>query len=99
MCKIKVEKRVHPHWKSNSDILGKYQYIYKNWRGSISLIELLDYWSDGKDLWEILCWKGNLFKGIERFETFEEADKQARKHLNTGWITRILNKLREEDKE
>jgi hypothetical protein len=87
--KINVTKRVHPIWlefeainRINPEmplppsILGKYQYIYESEKGSISLVELPNYFMDSITLWEIYSLEGNLFEDIERFNSKEEAEER-----------------------
>lgn len=71
-------------------LFGKYQYIYSSSKGVISLIELKNYFRDGKDLWEILCLEGKLFDDVERFDSKEEAEVRI-KNLLDGGITLDLN--------
>ena len=86
MEKIKVERRVHNGYKelenSPYKIFGKYQYIYTSDKGEISLIKLVNYFRDGKDLWEIYCLEGKLFEDVERFDTKKEAVVKTKKYLN-----------------
>ena len=62
-------------------IVGKWQYIYENEKGEISLIELPNYFLDNKTLWEIYCLKGGLFDDVERFESKKEAEKRIKELL------------------
>ena len=86
MENIKVERRVHNGYKelenSPYKIFGKYQYIYTSDKGEISLIKLVNYFRDGKDLWEIYCLEGKLFEDVERFDTKKEAVVKTKKYLN-----------------
>ena len=90
MKTIDIKKRIHKGWFSDdrakaigvSCPLGKYQYIYSSSKGKISLIELPNYWGDGKDLWEIYTLKGNLFDDVERFDTKKSAEKRIKELLN-----------------
>ena len=86
MEKIKVERKIHGGYKelknSPYKIFGKYQYIYTSDRGEISLIKLIDYDRDGKDLWEIYCLEGGLFEDVERFNTKKKAVVEIKKYLN-----------------
>lgn len=86
MEKMKVERRIHEGYKEleNSPyrIFGKYQYIYTSGKGEISLIKLINYYRDGKDLWEIYCLEGSLFEDVERFNTKKEAVVEIKKYLN-----------------
>lgn len=94
MSQINVEKRIHKVWEELEqarqndpnlnirDIIGKYQYIYSNSNQSISLVELINYFSDGKDLWEIYQVKGKpLFEDTPRFDTKKEAEDAIHKYL------------------
>jgi len=95
MTEIIQEKRIHKIWRELDDarqtdpsfnvrnIVGKYQYLYSKDNCSISLIELPNYFSDGKDLWEIHQVKGDteLFEDVERFDTKEEAEIEIMKYL------------------
>ena len=87
---MNVEQKVHPTWANwkekhidefmlskgldPSPLIGKYQYIYSSEKGKISLVELPDYFKDGKTLWEIYSLEGDLFEDIERFDSKEEAE-------------------------
>ena len=86
MEKMKVERRIHEGYKelenSPYKIFGKYQYIYTSGKGEISLIKLINYYRDGKDLWEIYCLEGSLFEDVERFNTKKEAVVEIKKYLN-----------------
>ena len=86
MDKVKVERRIHEGYKelenSPYKIFGKYQYIYTSDKGEISLIKLINYFRDGKDLWEIYCLGGNLFEDLERFNTKKEAVVEIKRYLN-----------------
>ena len=91
MEKVKIEKVVHKGWKELQGaeaagippIFGKYQYIYSSSKGKISLIELINYYRDGKDLWEIhSIGKEGLFEDTEKFETKEEAEEKIMSYLN-----------------
>ena len=88
MNKMKIIKRVHPRYENEMLVkfprlyfIGKYQYIFSNKNGEISLIELPNYINPGETLYEIYCLKGALFDDIERFDTFKEAKDKARKYL------------------
>ena len=86
MERIKVERRIHEGYKEleNSPyrIFGKDQYIYTSDKGEVSLIKLINYFRDGKDLWEIYCLEGGLFQDVERFDTKREAVVEIKKYLN-----------------
>lgn len=88
---MKIIKRIHPGYeefekakKAGIDIrqmFGKYQYLYKNKNGKISLINLPNYLMDGKNRWEIYCFEGNIFEDTEVFKTKKEAEKAIAKYL------------------
>ncbi len=75
------EKRViHKIWKEwdNSghhfkQITGKWQYLFSSKKGTISCVEMVNYFHDGVDFWEIFSLKGDLFEDVERYDTFEKA--------------------------
>lgn len=83
---MKVERRIHSGWQNFQDMsdelksklsilgnmFGKYQYIYSSSIGEISLVHLAAGLSDVK-VWEIYCFKGNLFDDVERFRTKKDA--------------------------
>ena len=71
-------KKSHPDFRSHT---GKYQHICTSEKGKISIVELLDYFMDGKNLWEIYCLEGNLFTDVERFDTLDDAIKQCEEYL------------------
>ncbi len=75
------EKAVHGGYTFFRNVVGKYQYIYTSDLGKISLVELPDYFRDGKDLWEIYCLEGDLFEDVERFDSQKEGEKQAKEYL------------------
>ena len=88
---LQIEKRIHRAWKELQhsplkdkipSICGKYQYIYTTDKGQISLVELKDYFRDGKDLWEIYSLKGDLFEDVERFDSKEEAEIKIKEILH-----------------
>lgn len=83
---IKIERVIHEGFKELLNtpykIFGKYQYIYTSGKGKISLIKLINYFRDGKDLWEIYCLEGELFEDVERFDTKKEAVVEIKKYLN-----------------
>lgn len=64
------------------EIFGKYQFIFSSEKGKISLIQLKNYWYDGKDVWEIYSLEGDLFEDTERFDTKEEAEVRVRELLD-----------------
>ena len=89
---MRQETRIHNAWADFerakkkglklTPFIGKYQYLFSSEKGVISCIELLDYFMDGLDLWEIHCNEGDLFEDIERFESFEEAKERCRELLD-----------------
>ena len=99
---ISVERRIHPVYEEwtgikldsqapdslTKPIIGKYQYIYSKGQREISLVELPDYFGDGKTLWEICDFtkiKANDTDAeIERFETKEDAEKRIAELLSSG---------------
>ena len=85
---MKVIKREHQVYKEFKKVkttlpllVGKYQYICSSKKGKISLIKLINYFLNNKDLYEIYCLKGALFEDVERFKTKKEAEKQIKKYL------------------
>ena len=97
---INVEKREHPVWQdwkriqeTNPEILtthryksiiGQYQYIYQSKKGTISLVELPNYFMDGIDWWEIMQMNDDtdLVDDIERFRSKEEAEVRIKELLD-----------------
>lgn len=86
---MKVDKRIHNGWTELEEvgniiphIFGKYQYIYSSDKGKISLVELKNYYRDGKDLWEIYSLEGELFEDVDRFSSKEEAEVEIKKLLD-----------------
>lgn len=85
---MKTEKRIHPIWQESQayfdlpQIIDKFQYIYFSNKGKISLIKLLNYYGDGKDLWEIYSLEGNLLEDVERFLTKTEAEEKIKELLD-----------------
>ena len=85
---MKCKKKIHGVYKEYSEAkkrglniresIGKWQYIYSSDDGKIkiSLVELKDYFMDGKDLWEIYCLGKQVFEDVERFNSKEEAEKR-----------------------
>lgn len=105
---MNIEKGEHPMRREmrkvgvSFGILGEEQQIFSSEKGKISLIELPNYFKDGKDLWEIYCLKGNLFDDIERFCTQKKAieriyelleenpNRKQRLLLETGFFNRFI---------
>jgi len=54
---------------------GKWQYIYSEKEFEISLVKLKDCFNNTW-FWEIMCLKGDLFEGVERFKIKKEAEKR-----------------------
>ena len=88
---MEITKKIHQGYKSFikakangldiQNIFGKYQYVYENELGGISLVEFKNYFHKGDNFWEIYCFKGKLFEDVERFDTKKEAEKQIKKYL------------------
>lgn len=68
-------------FRNPKGFFGKYQYLCSSKKGEISLVELLDYFHKGKNIWEIYCLAGNLFDDVERFDTKKSALKRIRELL------------------
>jgi len=106
---ISIQKREHIVWQEwqqykdklpvhmkNHCIVGQYQYLIKSKLGTISIVELPNYFRDGITFWEIYSLEGNLFEDCLRFNTYEEALKEAKQFLRgdkkpendrkLGWI-------------
>jgi hypothetical protein len=93
MTEVKMTKRKHHvyvSWigikdihtpSSTGQITGKWQYLAESPKGKISIVELLEYFRPGKTLWGIYCLEGQLFKRIERFNSFYEAEAAAKSYL------------------
>jgi len=69
---------------------GEDQHIYSSSRGKISAVLLKNYFLDGRDFWEIYCLEGNLFEGVERFDTIEEVEQRASIYLKISNSKRML---------
>jgi glycerol-3-phosphate cytidylyltransferase-like family protein len=110
--KIKITKKIHPMWEEfqrlkkksefksvyKNSIEGKWQHIYSTKKARISLVELKDYWMDGKDLWEIYQLDGhNLFPDVERFDTKKEAVERIKELLRTKQLNTKNQKGGEEN--
>jgi len=92
---VSVERRIHKGWEElkkvdlkkygklvDMNLFGKYQYIYSNSKGKISLVRLRTLGlGKGTYHWEIYCLESNLFEDIERFKTKKEAEKRIYKYL------------------
>jgi hypothetical protein len=82
---VKVSRREHPFWvrwhtmdmlgrNVLPSLIGQWQYFYENEKTKISLVELPNYFLDGKTIWEICG--GGLTEDVEKFATKEEAEKR-----------------------
>ena len=94
---MKVEKREHKVWKEGAHnilghkLVGQWQYVYTSDKGQISLVQLYGYPMGIEDqkkqwesfMWEIYCFKGNLFDDCERFLTKKEAEKRIKELLTS----------------
>lgn len=91
---VSIQKREHKIWiewqqykdrlpvhMRNHCTVGQYQYIVKSKLGTISIVELPNYFMDNVTLWEIYSLEGNLFEDCPRFKTYEEALKESKKYL------------------
>lgn len=92
---MEVERKIHHAWEEWQKIplkikkkflcgvdgyTGKYHYIYTSEKGQISLVKLrMGFGSSW--MWEILCFKKNLFEDVERFTTKKEAEKRIKELL------------------
>ena len=85
---IIIKRRIHGIWEEMhkldpellkrfeiaGSMIGKYQFIYSSKKGSISLIELINYGLNEGYYWEIMALKEGLFEDIERYESREKAE-------------------------
>jgi hypothetical protein len=89
---VKITKRKHTvylnwfgikgrHTSSIGPIIGKWQYVAESVKGKIGIVELPDYFKDGKTVWEIYSLEGQLFEKIERFDSYEEAESTVKRYL------------------
>lgn len=87
MKQIRKIHRGYKEWEDSQvpfrQIFGKWHYIYSSDKGEISLIQLPNYFMDGKTIWEIYSLEGDLFEGVERFTTKREAEVQIKKYLDS----------------
>lgn len=89
MFTMKITKRIHPiykEWlgadKKFQQIIGKWQYLYENNKGMISLVKFKNYFLDGQDWFEICCVsEDQLFEDVERYKTRKEAVSVIYKYL------------------
>jgi len=76
----------------DTQLFGKYQFIFSSKKGEISLIQLVNYFKDGDNFWEIFqinkrekwfqFWrKKTLFENTERFNTRQQAEQKIREIL------------------
>lgn len=63
-------------------VFGPTQWWYESEKGIIDLVLLPNYMRDGKDRWEIMCQKGNLFDDVEAYSTKEEAEARVKELLD-----------------
>lgn len=102
---MKVQKLIHKKWKEANEInkdketslhldsvIGKYQYIYSGKKGTISLIELTNFFQDNVTLWEIYSTKGDLIDVIERFDSKKEAEIRIAQILGEPIPTKVVIK-------
>lgn len=78
---VGLELKTYTHHHLTGQITGKWQYLAESPKGKISIVELLDCFRPGKTLWGIYCLEGQLFKRIERFNSFYEAEAAAKSYL------------------
>ena len=71
-------------------MIGEFQWIYENKKGSISLITLPNYLHGDVTLWEIYSMKGNLFDDIDRFESQLEAEVRIKEILGEDIPTEVI---------
>ena len=97
---MKTEKRIHNIFKECEKArklgakmpnpMGKYQYIFSNSKGKISLINELREHNNSPNFWEIYCLKGDLFEDCERFTTKKEAIKKVKEYLDVDELEDII---------
>ena len=95
--KIKVKRRIHLAYKEGKisrkrkikfrRIMEKWQYIYSNKLGEISLVQFTTWMYPNP--WEIYCLRGNLFDDVMRFCSKKQAEKTIKKYLNPNLINLI----------
>ena len=106
---MKVTKRIHSVYKEWEQakakgieirqLMGKYQYLYKTEKGEISLIQLISYWKEGEDLWEIYEISNNdLFDDVKRFPTKAKAVEKINDLLNSNEENKMEEKQTEIEK-
>ena len=102
---MKTKKVIHKGYKEFEEakkegskipqIVGKYQYIFSNSRGEISLIKQIRLWNKMPSFWEIYCLKGNLFKNEERFYGKfgkKDAIKKIKDYLGVDELSELVSK-------
>ena len=67
-------------FKFASRLFGKYQYIYSNRKGKISLVWIMTGLK-GRRVWEICCLNGDMFNNLERFGLKKDAVKRIMEYL------------------
>ena len=78
---------------------GADHHAYSSDKGKISMVLLKNYFLDGRDFWEIYCLEGDLFEGVERFDTIEEAEQRIVGYLRiSGSKLRMLRPIVEKPK-
>ena len=83
-----VERRIYPAYTDMKNAIikypvvtqrfGEYQFIFSSKKGKISLITLKGHNFMNKDIFEIFCLDGDLFKHEKRFDTEREAEEYIR---------------------
>ena len=106
---MKIEKIIHKGYTEFKGIrkkypkmrqhFGKYQYISSNKNGKISLINLPNYYLNGKGFWEINCREGDLFEHSERFDTKEDAEEKIKEYLQADVLEELIEEKLEKIKE
>ena len=71
---VKMKKELEMSEMLSQALAEKYQYIYSSDIGEISLVKISSCFFDISDPWEIYCLEGNLFDGVDRFETKKQAE-------------------------
>ena len=97
---MKTEKKIHKayeeyeetkkDWANFPQIIGKYQYIFSNSRGKISLIKEIRSHVRRNSFWEIYCLKGNLFEDCESFPTKKKAVEKVKEYLNVDELSELI---------
>lgn len=100
---MKTEKIIHRVYKEFEEaskkegikipqIIGKYQYIFSNSKGKISLINEIRTHNNMPSFWEIYCLKGKLFSDTERFSTKDKAIKKVKEYLGVDELSELVSK-------